>query len=34
MNDQIIMHAKREAEPADWDLFHVDSAGKAGAAIS
>lgn len=30
----IIMHAKREAVPDDWDLFHVDPAGKAVAVIS
>ena len=30
----IIMHAKREAVPDDWDLFHVDPAGGAVAVIS
>lgn len=31
----IIMHAKREAVPDDWDLFHIDPvAGEAVAVIS
>lgn len=31
----IIMHAKREAVPDDWDLFHIDpGAGEAVAVIS
>nr|DAF26751.1 MAG TPA: hypothetical protein [Caudoviricetes sp.] len=31
----IIMHAKRETVPDDWDLFHVDpAAGEAVAVIS
>lgn len=29
----IIMHAKREAQPGDWDLFHVNPAGNAVAVI-
>lgn len=30
----IIMHARRESVPDDWDLFHVDPAGRAVAVIS
>lgn len=30
----IIMHAKREPESDDWDLFNVDPAGEAVAVIS
>lgn len=30
----IILHARREAVPDDWDLFHVDPAGGAVAVIS
>lgn len=30
----IIVHAKREPVPDDWDLFHVDPAGEAVAVIS
>jgi hypothetical protein len=30
----IIMHARREPMPDDWDLFHVDPTGKAVAVIS
>lgn len=30
----IIMHAKREEVPDDWDFFHVDPAGEAVAVIS
>lgn len=30
----IVMHAKREAGPDDWDLFHVDPTGEAMAVIS
>lgn len=30
----IIMHAKREEVPSDWDFFHVDPAGEAVAVIS
>lgn len=30
----IVMHAKREFVPDDWDLFHVDPAGGAVAVIS
>lgn len=30
----IIMHAKREPVPDEWDLFHVDPAGEAVAVIS
>lgn len=30
----IIMHAKRERQPGDWDLFHVDPTGEAVAVIS
>lgn len=30
----IIMHAKREAVPDEWDLFHVDPAGETVAVIS
>lgn len=30
----IILHAKREAVPDDWDLFHVDPTGNAVAVIS
>lgn len=29
----IIMHAKREPVPDDWDLFHVDPNGNAVAVI-
>lgn len=29
-----IMHAKREAVPDDWDLFHVAPAGEAVMVIS
>ena len=30
----IVMHARRELIPEDWDLFHVDPAGEAVAVIS
>jgi hypothetical protein len=30
----IVMHARREPVPGDWDLFHVDPAGEAVAVIS
>ena len=30
----IVMHAKREAMPDDWDLFHVDPTGETVAVIS
>lgn len=30
----IIMHAKREPVPDEWDLFNVDPAGEAVAVIS
>lgn len=30
----IIMHAKREEVPDDWDFFHVDPTGEAVAVIS
>ena len=30
----IVMHARREEVPDDWDLFHVDPAGEAVAVIS
>lgn len=30
----IVMHARREAVPDDWDLFHVDPTGEAVAVIS
>lgn len=30
----IIMHAKREEVPEDWDLFKVDPTGEAVAVIS
>lgn len=30
----IIMHARRETVPDDWDLFHVDPTGEAVAVIS
>lgn len=30
----IVMHAKREVVPDEWDLFHVDPAGETVAAIS
>ena len=30
----IIMHAKRERVPNDWDLFHVSSSGEAVMVIS
>lgn len=30
----IVMHARREAVPADWDLFHIDPSGEAAAVIS
>lgn len=30
----IVMHAKREVGPDDWDLFHVDPTGEAVAVIS
>ena len=29
----IVMHAKREPVPDDWDLFHVDPNGNAVAVI-
>lgn len=29
----IVMHAKREVIPADWDLFHCDPAGESVAVI-
>lgn len=29
----IILHAKREVAPDDWDLFHVDPTGEAVAVI-
>lgn len=29
-----VMHAKREAVPDDWDLFHVGPTGEAVAVIS
>ena len=30
----IIMHARREPVPDDWDLFHIHPIGKAVAVIS
>lgn len=30
----IVMHAKREEVPDDWDFFHIDPAGEAVAVIS
>ena len=30
----IIMHAKREPVPDDWDLFNIDPTGEAVAVIS
>lgn len=30
----IIIHAKREPVPDEWDLFHVDPAGEVVAVIS
>lgn len=30
----IIMHAKREVAPEDWDLFHVDPTSEAIVVIS
>ena len=30
----IVMHARRETVPADWDLFHTDPTGEAVAVIS
>lgn len=30
----IVMHAKREAMPDDWDLFHIDPADEAVVVIS
>ena len=30
----IVMHARREVIPGDWDLFHVDPTGEATAVIS
>lgn len=30
----IVMHARREAIPDDWDLFHVDPTGEAVMVIS
>lgn len=30
----IIMHAKREVVPDEWDLFHVDPAGETVVVIS
>lgn len=30
----IVMHARREPIPTDWDLFHIDPTGEAAAVIS
>lgn len=30
----IVMHARREPVPGDWDLFHIDPTGEAVAVIS
>ena len=30
----IVMHARREPVPDDWDLFHIDPTGEATAVIS
>ena len=30
----IVMHARRQTVPDDWDLFHVDPAGSPMAVIS
>lgn len=30
----IVLHARRESAPDDWDLFHIDPTGEAAAVIS
>lgn len=30
----IVMHARREPVPDDWDLFHIDPSGEATVVIS
>ena len=30
----VVMHARRETKPDDWDLFHIDPIGELVVAIS